>query len=102
MQSGPSKVLVLRHSKSKGTGIEKSKDVTTLEWNVSLADITFKFLMYPHPHSLVPRLRSMIACANFTFSTVHEHASIHELLNLGLWVEFPHLPNSCSFCHSTV
>ncbi|XXG57012.1 hypothetical protein AAC387_Pa03g4282 [Persea americana] len=33
VQSGPSKVLVLRHSKSKGTGIEKSKDVTTLEWN---------------------------------------------------------------------
>lgn len=36
-QSGPLNVLVLKHV--KGRTNEKSKDVTTLDWNVSFSDI---------------------------------------------------------------
>lgn len=39
MQNGPANVVVLRHFKART--IEKSKDVTTLDWNVSV------FILFP-------------------------------------------------------
>lgn len=37
MQNGPASVVVLKHF--KGRIVEKSKDVTTLDWNVSVCQI---------------------------------------------------------------